>query len=198
MKTILDLCSGTGAWSQPYADAGYDVVRVDLEPGSDARLWPSPATQWRTEVRLPGEFTDVRDLDIHGVLAAPVCTVFAGSGARWPRSDAEIREGLALVDACIRIVYAVRPKWWALENPVGKLAKWLGDPAMRFQPCDYGDPYTKRTLLWGDFTAPKTSPVEPTDGSKMWANYGGKNDRTKAARSATPPGFAKAFYVANP
>ena len=24
-KIILDLCGGTGAWSKPYKDAGYDV-----------------------------------------------------------------------------------------------------------------------------------------------------------------------------
>lgn len=24
-KIILDLCGGTGAWSKPYSDAGYDV-----------------------------------------------------------------------------------------------------------------------------------------------------------------------------
>ncbi len=25
MRIILDLCGGTGAWSKPYADAGYNV-----------------------------------------------------------------------------------------------------------------------------------------------------------------------------
>lgn len=25
---ILDLCAGTGAWSEPYAKAGYEVWRV--------------------------------------------------------------------------------------------------------------------------------------------------------------------------
>lgn len=27
-KIILDLCGGTGSWSKPYRDAGYDVGRV--------------------------------------------------------------------------------------------------------------------------------------------------------------------------
>ena len=26
MKVILDLCGGTGSWSKPYKDAGYDVL----------------------------------------------------------------------------------------------------------------------------------------------------------------------------
>jgi len=29
-KIILDLCGGTGAWSEPYADAGYDVRVITL------------------------------------------------------------------------------------------------------------------------------------------------------------------------
>ena len=29
-KIILDLCGGTGAWSKPYRDAGYDVRVITL------------------------------------------------------------------------------------------------------------------------------------------------------------------------
>lgn len=29
-SVILDLCAGTGAWSEPYREAGYDVRRIDL------------------------------------------------------------------------------------------------------------------------------------------------------------------------
>ena len=29
-KVILDLCGGTGAWSRPYAEAGYDVKNITL------------------------------------------------------------------------------------------------------------------------------------------------------------------------
>ena len=37
---VLSLCDFTGAWSQPYADAGYLVHRVDLKHGRDVRLLP--------------------------------------------------------------------------------------------------------------------------------------------------------------
>jgi|TARA_R110002126_G_scaffold21398_4_gene77349 hypothetical protein len=146
-KLILDLCGGRqGSWSKPYALAGDPAnppyTRIVVDPlaflGSDARLFPSLTS---ATPRKPSEFQDVRDLpQIHGILAAPVCTVFSGSGARWPRSDDEIREALALVDACVRLAYVLKPVWWAMENPVGKLNKWLGDPVMSFQPNDYGDP----------------------------------------------------------
>ncbi len=180
MLTILDLCSGSGAWSFPYQCAGYSVVRMDLP--DDVRL---------------AEWGDA--LSVHGILAAPPCTVFASSGARWPRSEEDMLHGLSIVDACLRMVAIYQPRWWVLENPVGTLRRWLGPPRMSFNPCDYGDPYTKKTLLWGDFQAPfKIDRVEPTEGSKMHTGFGGKSDRTRSARSITPPAFARAFYEANP
>ena len=36
-RIILDLCGGTGAWSRPYKEAGYDV-RVITSPPEDVRL----------------------------------------------------------------------------------------------------------------------------------------------------------------
>jgi hypothetical protein len=148
-QTIVSLCDYSGVWSRPYEEAGYDVIRVDLKHGQDVRL-----------LKLPNR-------PVHGVLAAPPCTVFANSGARWPRSDDEMREGLSIVDACLRFIVATDPLWWALENPTGKLKHYLGPPAFTFQPNDYGDPYTKRTCLWGKFVPPPKTPVPATEGSKM-------------------------------
>jgi hypothetical protein len=177
-KIILDLCGGTGAWSKPYADAGYDVRLITL-PEHDVRLYAPPPK-------------------VHGVLAAPPCTHLAVSGARWWKEKGEraLLDALATVDACLRIVVITRPWWWALENPVGRLRHFLGDPELIFNPCDYGDPYTKRTLLWGDFDIPDKNEVTPTAGSKIHL-YPPSKDRAKL-RSITPPGFARAFFEANP
>ena len=176
---ILSLCDYTGEWAKPYREAGYKVVQVDLKLGEDVRL-----------------FQPIKG--VKGILAAPPCTHFSGSGARWwaAKGDTVLLEGLALVDACMRIILVHKPQWWALENPVGRLNRWLGKPKMYFQPCDYGDPYTKKTGLWGEFIAPKKSPVKATEGSKMW-RLGPSEDRAML-RSITPSGFAKAFFEANP
>lgn len=188
MKTILSLCDLSGEWPRPYLEAGYNVVTVDLQNGGDVRLLHKPS------------------FSVHGILAAPPCTVFAASGARWPRSDADMIEGLSVVDACLRLVVACQPKWWALENPIGKLVRYLGKPIMYFNPCDYAghadnpqsEAYTKRTALWGSFnTNLPQIPVEPVLGSKM-LQYGGKSMKTKNSRSKTPEGFARAFFQANP
>ena len=193
MRLILSLCDYSGRWPSFYTPGdGYIVRRVDVKHGDDVRL---------------AEFINA---PVHGILAAPPCTAFAGSGAQyWPAKDAsgETLDGLALVDACLRAVAIYRPAWWALENPVGRLRRWLGPPSLKFDPCDFAgwgdesDRYTKRTLLWGRFTAPEPRPLPPirstSQGSWLMA-LGGKSERTKTLRSMTPLGFARAFREANP
>lgn len=184
-RTILSLCDYTGNWSQPYVDAGYNVIRVDLKHGHDVRF-----------------FEHIKG-GVYGVLAAPPCTAFSGSGAQyWPKKDAsgDTALALALVDACMRAVAIYRPKFWALENPVGRLRRWLGPPRLMFNPCDYGDAYTKKTLIWGEFEPLTPNPVEPervcAQGSWLM-KLGGSSERTKELRSATPMGFSRAFFEAN-
>lgn len=157
--------------------AGYLVLRVTLP--DDVRITP-----WRWLGR------------VHGILAAPPCTVFAASGARWERSADQVRAALSVVDACLRAVAIYRPAWWALENPVGRLRRWLGPPTMRFDPCDYGDPYTKRTLLWGQFNLPKPAAVLPERHNRIHRMP--ESPQRAALRAITPSGFASAFFEANP
>jgi hypothetical protein len=105
-------------------------------------------------------------------------------------------DNLALVDACMRIVLVHEPRWWVLENPVGRLNKWLGKPAMYFHPHEYGDPYTKKTALWGKFAWPEPNPIEPIDDKRV--HHAPDSHGRGYTRAETPPGFARAFFEANP
>src|SRR5262245_37346134 len=178
---ILDLCSGSGAWSEPFVKAGYDVQRIDLLAGQDVRLFHKPR-------RRP-----------HGILAAPPCAMF--SRMRMCRSEPtpeQFRSALSVVDACLRLIAVCEPRWWALENPQGYLSRWLGPPALRFDPWEYGDPWTKRTWIWGRFALPMLAPVRPLmplihrkAGRRGLAKHDDEN-------AVTPRGFAEAFFAANP
>lgn len=191
-KIILDLCGGSGSWSDPYRRAGYDVRLVTL-PEHDVRFY----------ARGVGRDLSDRSFSepIHGVLAAPPCTEFAVSGARWwaSKPPEKLAEALEVLHACRRIIDASRPAWWALENPPGRcLRTILGPPLLAFDPCDYGDGYTKRTLVWGRFKVPAFTAKrgDAPLGSKMH-KMPPSADRA-ALRSVTPPGFAEAFFRANP
>lgn len=205
MRTILSLCDYSGEWPRPYQEAGYNVVQVDIKLGTDLM---DIDCAWLQENVLDDFGT------VDGILAAPPCTDFARSGAQyWKQKDADGRtaSSVMLVRQVLRCVGFLRPDWWALENPVGRLNDLV--PQLRkygpwyFDPCDFGDPYTKKTGLWGEFTPPlplfiggdrSVTPVRACDQGSWVQRLGGKSERTKELRSTTPAGFAKAFYEANP
>ena len=205
---ILDLCGGTGAWSKPYRDRWpeYQVTVVDPEGADDLAenggLFKDTVSQFISD--LIDEMNDVNAphiLRFRGVIAAPPCTEFAGSGARWwvDKDPQLLWDAIQLVRDCLWIIQRCKPDWWILENPVGRLAKCvpeLGKWHTTYQPWEYGDPYTKKTCLWGNFTMPPKTPVEPTEGGKIW-RMAPSPERAKL-RSITPPGFAQAFFEANP
>ena len=185
-KIILDLCGGTGAWSRPYAEAGYDVRVVTL-PEQDVRTYEPPE-------------------HVYGILAAPPCTMFS-LARTTAKTSRDTKQGMEIVAACLRIIWECyhqgKPKWWTLENPQGLLRYFLGKPALTFNPCDYGDPYTKRTDLWGRFKEPtkRLVPIDAEMKKRLAVNTrplpkipGTVADR----RAVTPPGFAHAFFEANP
>ena len=194
-KTILSLCSGTGAWEKPYVEAGYNVISITL-PEYDVRTYRPPE-------------------NVYGILAAPPCTMFslARTRAKTPR---DFQEGMEIVKACLEIIWKCRetPKYkkdgclqfWALENPVGFLRQFLGYPHFTFDPCDFGATYTKKTDLWGFFNIPKRLPVELSEDEKQRCKVNNRKlpsisditgSKQAARRSITPEGFAKAFYAAN-
>lgn len=212
-ETILSLYDVTGQWSQPYVDAGYNVIRFDIKNGDDLMDFG----EWM--MRIEEEISEGRP--IVGVLAAPPCTSFAVSGARWWKSQHDIPDksmvakkyGLwatnffdtpldyanTLVAVTKLVVQQSDPNFYIMENPVGRIASQnnLPKPTLSFDPHNYGDPYTKQTLLWGDFNPHlPTANVNPTLGSLMH-KLRGDVEEEKAQRSETPEGFAYAFFIAN-
>ena len=186
-KIILDLCGGTGAWSKPYKDAGYDVRLITL-PDNDVRSYKPPK-------------------NVYGILAAPPCTMFslARTTAKIPR---DLDKGFEIVRFCLEIIWKTKPKFWVMENPKGLLRKFMGRPVFVFDASEFGENYNKHTDLWGYFKEPKKMkeyiryvstdkntrklPAIPED-------YKIDHTMSKIAikRSITPAGFAKAFFKAN-
>lgn len=183
MKRILSLCDFSGVMSDAYRSRGYEVVQIDLQLGQDVRL-----------LKWDGKF--------HGVICQPPCTHFSRAGAwKWEEKGEEaLLEGLAIVDACLRCVLMSGPEWWVLENPIGRLQDYLGPPKWKFDPCDFGDPWTKRTWLWGNFTPPTALfvPIECHPVAPVLGDITTKSSSNKNRRSRTPTGFAKAFAECNP
>lgn len=160
--------------------------------------------------------------NVYGILAAPPCTEFSVLNCKAEARDRKPEVGMVVVTACLRIIAMCSPKWWAMENPVGHLREYIGSPVLTFQPWEYGDPWTKRTDIWGCFSPPPkvyrcwddvpdklplyTRPnrdkpnfaylhksAQALIPQLAWAHPNTDAD----FRSITPPGFAQAFFRAN-
>ena len=192
-KIILDLCGGTGSWSKPYKEAGYDVRNITL-PKYDILNYKPPK-------------------NVYGILAAPPCTMFsfARQTAKTPR---DFTGALKIVKKCLDIIWQCRLdgklKFWALENPKGYLRQFLGKPYLEFSPEQYGENYTKPTDIWGYFFKPKKNKYEGEliGNGKNWKWVKNKilpDDyifpenwtANQAKKSMTSSKFAIAFFKAN-
>jgi len=175
-KIILDLCGGTGAWSRPYAEHGYDVRLITL-PEYDVRDYEPPE-------------------NVYGILAAPPCTEFSLAKGSAPRN---FRLGMEIVEACLHIIWKCRFQaplaFWCLENPRGFLRQFLGKPSMTVRYWEFGDNISKPTDLWGYFNEPKRKYTEPPALLQKINNMPNDGGVTRAI---TPPAFAQAFFEANP
>lgn len=200
---VLSLCDYSGSWSAPFLAAGCRVIQVDPKlkhvPGDDLFLWRGTVadvlSSWRS---LP---------PVWGVLAAPPCTHFTKASNRlWSKYDecGKTSDSVLIVRQIIKLVELLDPSWWALENPPGRLPALVPELGKRFhsfQPCDFGDPYTKQTLLYGRFVPPlplfsggdfSCQPIH-TD---YIQRAPGSGEARQAFRSVTPPGFSRAFAAA--
>lgn len=210
-KIILDLCGGTGAWSKPYKDAGYDV-RVITLPENDISTWQISRGQLIFGFQM-GKFhgTRVNVNEVYGILAAPPCTMFslARTTAKSPR---DFEKGMATVEDCMKIIWEVRKRkklhFWALENPKGLLRQFLGNPLFSFDASEFGETYNKATDLWGYYKIPRKkeeyrrfSSTDKNTRKLPKIPEGYKVDQTMnltaIKRSITPHGFAQAFFKAN-
>lgn len=194
MARVLSLCDFTGNMVKPWVEAGHDATIIDLQHPmgitKDGTLSRVRADVTRIGLSHPGVW------DI--VFAFPPCTDLANSGARWFQRKGlkALIDALGVVEACRAICEASRAPYM-IENPVGQLSTYWRKPDFTFNPCDYGDPYTKKTCLWvgNGFVMPPKRPVEPHEGSKMHRLPPSPNRAN--LRSETPMGFARAVFEAN-
>jgi hypothetical protein len=134
MRTLLSLFDYTGEWSAPFWHAGWDVIQVDLQHGTDI-------SDFSCEYLIDNVLGDGT---VDGVILAPPCTEFTVSGARWWNDkDADGRTAAAaeLVLQGIRTIEFLKPDFWALENPPGRIEKVVealkGLKRFTFDPCDF-------------------------------------------------------------
>lgn len=203
--TVVLLCNLTDAAGADWAIAGYDVVMVDPQHGTDSCVGNITRIA-STIVEAMPRLAQIGD----AVLTAgfPPCTDVAVSGARWwgakRAADPYFQAKAAIVaEQCRTVGVMLRSKWF-FENPVSAFSRIFGAPSHTFSPSDFTgyepeDNYTKKTCLWsgGGFVMPHPFRDE---------TLGEPDDRIHKAppgagranfRSATPRGFCRGMFLAN-
>jgi len=155
-------------------------------------------------------------------MAFPVCTDMAVSGAAHFKRKAELdplfqTKAVEYAVLCAGLFNALGVPFF-VENPVSVLSTKWRKPDHSFHPYEYGgyipdreaehpvwpeyiapkDAYPKKTCLWtgNGFRMPFKHGVEPEEGhSRQHLKLGGKSQKTKNIRSATPRGFARAVWA---
>lgn len=203
-------------------DIKHDGMRVDVDGGGCIKLLNADLQdRWNIYELIRTYAT--RDV-VFG-MAFPVCTDLAVSGAKHFAAKAKVdpmfqSKAVSYAVWAANMFEALQVPYF-LENPVSVLATKWGPPDYYFHPYEYGgyienfeavhprwpqyippfDAYSKKTCLWtsDDFIMPEKKPIHCDDYGKspLHKKLGGKSERTKMIRSATPRGFAKAVFLAN-
>lgn len=187
-KLVLSLFDLTGNMVQPWKEAGFDTLCVDIQrDGTDVLRWLPPR----------------RDYAI--VFAFPPCTNVSVSGARWFKD-----KGLAGLASAIELLERARDicEWagapWMIENPVSTFSSYWRKPDHSFHPHDFAglepsENYTKKTCLWtgNGFVMPAASPLFDAPAPDHRIHRAPPGEGRANFRSATPIGFARAVFAAN-
>ncbi|HWX18752.1 MAG TPA: hypothetical protein VN578_02490 [Candidatus Binatia bacterium] len=199
-RLIVSVYDRSGSWAAPYARNGYQVLLWDKSFEGCILQWFGSLCERIRRFGLP----------LYGLLAAPPCTYLCRAGARWRKIKDRLPseyDGWTLLDIAraqvsivLHLVELFSPHFWVLENPIGRVEKVVPEikpfRRMEFDPCDYGDPYTKHTILYGQFNT--ALPQQPTLFALDYIHKLPPSLDRAAKRSVTPKGFASAFFAANP
>ena len=145
--TVLSLFSGTGSWTAYYPDSVH-VFSIDSNPKFNATFGEN-ILDWDYKYAFRYKIIDV-------IYASPPCNLYftklkqlTGSVV-FNESDFELSK--KLVDKTLEIIEYLQPRFYIIENPVGKMRYMY--PFIFHQEyhtldyCMYGFPYRKPTDIW--------------------------------------------------
>lgn len=192
-RLCIDLCSGLGGFSQAFVDAGWDVVRIDIDrkfrPTIQADVQNLPLKEW---------------LQPDIILFSPPCQCFSVAALRyyWTKGrplNGKTLKAIELVRNGLSALRRLAPKAWLMENPMGMLRKVIGRPRQTIFLSDFGTPYKKPTDIWGSFDIPTKMRHNKWDlaprGSHNGLGLQGRH-RDPAKRAKMPYGLSRAVLEA--
>jgi hypothetical protein len=168
----------------------WEVIAIDIDPDMPADI-----------------IADVKHLPLRNgikprvILASPPCERFSIANPNWPQKG--IGKALEIVGACLEAIVDLKPDYWALENPKGRLRWFLGPPPHSVRLSDYGYDRAvqggkwrraiKPTDIWGNIPFPM---LEAEKTPKIARGGTGFTKLSRAKRAEMPYGLSKAILEA--
>ena len=141
MPRLLELFSGTGSVGRAFAELGWEVVSLDLEPKAGSTICADVCSWEPIPMFAPGYF----DM----IWASPPCAEYSRALTRRPR---KLEEGDRTAIRTLELIRDLRPPFWCIENPQTGLLKRRPFMAnLQWSDvtyCKYGFAYKKATRLW--------------------------------------------------
>jgi hypothetical protein len=167
---VLVACEESQVVCTAFRERGFDAWSCDLEDCSGGH------PEWH----IKGDALEALNQRWDLVIAHPPCTYMSKAGARWmyPKAGQLSQERFAKAMEAKRFFM----KFYeldtvphvAVENPLPLKVVGLPPPTQTVQPYEYGEPYSKRTLLWLK-NLPPLKPTKVLDDYVPWlpSNTGG-------------------------
>lgn len=205
---VLVGCERSGVVAQAFRDAGHDAWSADLVPSALCLNTAHTHGEGDCCGHYIGDVLDILQAGAWDLLIAhPPCTYLASSGLHWNhRIPGRAEKTEAAAEFALRLWDSRVPRI-ALENPVGRLTRYLGRPAQIIHPYMFGHDASKQTCLWLRGLPLLELPQDETwiapryiNGLPRWGNQtdSGQNrlgpSPTRAMdRAKTYPGIARAM-----
>lgn len=179
---MIDLCSGLGGASQPFIDRGWNVSRVDNNPKFKNIIYTfiiSVKDIEKSKLFIPGE--------VDFVWASPPCNCFSMASIHLNWTKRRKPKHIGVINAirnvvwCLDAIDFLKPKFWALENPRGKLRNILNKPGVIYPGLTtdlglWGAKSPKPTDIWGKFPEITSPCIELGTNTKPDNGAAGKNN----------------------
>jgi len=194
---VIVLCEESQAVCLAFRDRGHEAYSCDIQECSGGH----------PEFHIIGDAVEVaysHQWDL--MIGHPPCTFMSKAGARWMHAGGKINQerlskAMEAKEFFMRLLNAPIPRI-AIENPQPLKIVGLPQHSQVIQPYQFGDPYSKKTLLWLK-NLPELTPTKVlaeyvpylpsnTGGGKRGQKATFKNISQKDS-SKTFPGIAKAM-----
>ena len=139
---VLVACEYSGRVREAFRAKGHYAFSCDIIPSSD-----------NSHNHIQKDVLEVLEYGWDLMIAHPPCTYLSRAGARWlyPKAgeldNDRYEKLLEGKEFFMSLLNADIPKI-AVENPTPFKIAELPKPSQIIQPYQFGDPYSKRTLLW--------------------------------------------------